>query len=151
MHSKCMDEITYSCPTLNGVLSPLNLGDGWLSTTRWKYIRNFSSVAWPELIQISKIPVYASSYNKWLLTVHHKKHQAARIHQGWNMFDMWQVTGPAGSTSEECWARRRHQVEEQVITSHRYCGRNWLIPAALDTRALSQYKDRLIYVWRFPC
>ena len=27
----------------------------------------------------------------------------------------------------------------------------WHHQATLDTRAPSQYKDRLIYVWRFPC
>ena len=26
-----------------------------------------------------------------------------------------------------------------------------LVSEAVDTRAPSQYKDRLIYVWRFPC
>ena len=48
------------------------------------------------------------------------------------------------------WMPEAGTKQGQVTTSHIYCGVHFIVPA-FDIWALSQCKDRLIYVWRFPC
>ena len=48
------------------------------------------------------------------------------------------------------WYQKRVSGACMIIISYIYYGMELLIPV-LDTWAPSQYKDRLIYVWRFPC